>query len=51
MINFSDKENIIKLINIEKSSLNATLDIQKTLNKQILMFMKNITCFVWRKDG
>jgi len=41
MINFSDTENTTNLINLEKSSLQATLDIQKTLNKQILMFMKN----------
>lgn len=41
MINFSDKENRDKLLEIEKNSLNATLDIQKNLNKQILVFMKN----------
>lgn len=41
MINFSDKENVDNLINIETLSLNSTLDIQKTLNKQILIFMKN----------
>lgn len=41
MINFSDQENLKKLIKIERSSLNSTLDIQKSLNKQILMFMKN----------
>lgn len=41
MINFSNKENIENLINIEKLSLNSTLDIQKTLNKQLLIFMKN----------
>lgn len=41
MINFSDKENRQKLIDIELNSLNATLSIQKNLNKQILVFMKN----------
>ena len=42
MINFSDKENITELIELEKISLNSTLDIQKNLNKQILMFIKRI---------
>lgn len=42
MINFSDKENINKLIDLERLSLNSTLNIQKTLNKQILVFMKNL---------
>ena len=41
MINFSDKENLPKLITIEKSSLMSTLDIQKNLNKQVLIFMKS----------
>ena len=41
MINFSDKENRQKLIDIELNSLNATLSIQKNLNKQVLVFMKN----------
>ncbi|MBR3163434.1 MAG: hypothetical protein IKF17_04990 [Clostridia bacterium] len=41
MINYSDKDNIDKLILLEKNSLQATIDIQKTLNKQILVFMKN----------
>ena len=41
MINYTNKENTLKLISIEKSSLNATLNIQKNLNKQILTFMKN----------
>lgn len=41
MINYIDKENTLKLINIQKSSLNSTLSIQKNLNKQILTFMKN----------
>ena len=40
MINFSDNENLNNLITIELSSLNATLDIQKALNTQILTFMK-----------
>lgn len=41
MINFSDKENIKKLIELEKISLTSTINIQKNLNKQILIFMKN----------
>lgn len=41
MINFSTKENLSKLINIEKSSLNSYLTIQKSLNTQILSFLKN----------
>lgn len=40
MINFSDIDNLPKLIDIEKSSLSAILDIQRGLNKQILIFMK-----------
>ena len=41
MINFADKENITKLIELERISLTSTLDIQKRLNKQILIFIKN----------
>ena len=41
MINYTDKRNVDKLILLEKNSLKATFDIQKTLNKQILVFMKN----------
>lgn len=41
MINYTDKDNMLKLINIEINSLKATLSIQKNLNKQILTFMKN----------
>ena len=41
MINYTDKKNVGKLILLEKNSLKATFDIQKTLNKQILVFMKN----------
>lgn len=41
MINYTDRENTLKLINIEKNSLKLTLNIQKNLNKQILTFMKN----------
>lgn len=41
MINYTDKKNVDKLILLEKNSLKATFDIQKTLNKQILVFMKN----------
>lgn len=41
MINYTDKENTLKLIEIEQISLNSTLSIQKNLNRQILTFMKN----------
>ena len=41
MINYTDETNVDKLILLEKNSLKATFDIQKTLNKQILVFMKN----------
>lgn len=41
MISFSDVENIIKSVKIEKKSLLSTLNIQKNLNNQILMFLKN----------
>lgn len=41
MINFSSKENIEQTIELERISLMSNLDIQKNLNKQILMFMKN----------
>ena len=41
MISNSKDVNIIKLLEIEKSSLSSTLDIQKNLNKQILSFLKN----------
>lgn len=40
MINYTNRKNTLKLIEIELSSLKATLDIQKNLNKQILTFMK-----------
>lgn len=40
MINFSGTENISNLINLEKVSLESTLDIQKNFNKQILIFVK-----------
>ena len=40
MINFSGAENISNLIDLEKVSLMSTLDIQKSFNKQILVFMK-----------
>lgn len=42
MINFSDRENVNELIELEKISLTSTLEIQKNLNKQILMFIKRI---------
>ena len=41
MINFTDKKSVDKLILLEKNSLLATFDIQKTLNRQILVFIKN----------
>ena len=41
MINYTEKENTLYLISIQKASLNSTLSIQKNLNKQILTFMKN----------
>jgi hypothetical protein len=41
MINYLDNKNLNKLIILETNSLNSTLSIQKTLNKQILVFMKN----------
>ena len=41
MINYSDKKNLLKMIDLEAISLKSTLDIQKNLNKQILTFMKN----------
>ena len=41
MISFSNDKNLIKLLEIEKKSLNSMLDIQKNLNKQILSFLKN----------
>lgn len=40
MITFSGTENISNLIELEKVSLMSTLDIQKSFNKQILVFMK-----------
>lgn len=41
MISISKDKNTIKLLEIEKSSLQSMLDIQKSLNKQILRFFKN----------
>lgn len=41
MINFTDKKNVARLIELEKVSLTSTLEIQKNLNKQILIFIKN----------
>ena len=41
MINFSDEFSLSALLKIEKNSLKATLEMQKSLNKQILMYMKN----------
>lgn len=40
MINFSGTENLNNLIELEKVSLESTLDIQKNFNKQILIFVK-----------
>ena len=42
MINFSGTENASNLIDLEKVSLMSTLDIQKSFNKQILVFVKKI---------
>ncbi len=41
MISISKDKNSMKLLEIEKSSLQSMLDIQKNLNKQILRFLKN----------
>ena len=41
MINYSDKKNLKKMIELEALSLSSNLDIQKNLNRQILTFMKN----------
>lgn len=41
MINFSDTENREKMIDLDRTSLNATLAIQENLNTQLLTFMKN----------
>ena len=41
MINFSNTKDLNNLILLEKSSLNSTLTIQKTLNLQILSFIKS----------
>lgn len=41
MINFSDYSNLDKLISLEIDSLSSTLNIQKILNKQILVFFKD----------
>lgn len=40
MIIVSNDKNMMKLIEIERNSLKSMLDIQKTLNKQILSFLK-----------
>ena len=40
MINFSDCDSIDNLIELERVFVLSTLDIQKNLNKQILIFMK-----------
>lgn len=41
MISIFNDKNILKLINIEKSTLNSMLAIQKNLNNQVLSFLKN----------
>lgn len=41
MISFSKEKNMSKILEIEKKSLNSMLDIQKNLNRQILLFLKN----------
>lgn len=40
MLNISNTEDISNLIELERISLLSTLDIQKSLNKQVLLFMK-----------
>ncbi len=40
MISISNEKNMMKLLEIEKKSLNSMLDIQKNLNRQILSFLK-----------
>ena len=40
MINLSGTENLSNLIELEKVSLESSLDIQKNFNKQILIFVK-----------
>ncbi len=42
MINITDEANKEKIIMLEKKSLSTTLEIQKTFNKQILMYIKNV---------
>lgn len=42
MLSFSDTKDISNLINLEKVSLISDLDIQKSFNKQILVFIKKI---------
>ena len=37
----TNKGNVIKLINIEVASVNASLDSQKAFSKQILVFLKS----------
>ncbi len=41
MINFSDIENREKMLELDRSSLTATLAIQQNLNTQLLTFIKN----------
>lgn len=42
MLNFSDTKDFYNLINLEKTSLMSELDIQKSFNKQSLIFMKKL---------
>lgn len=42
MLSFSSTKDISNLIDLEKASLMSDLDIQKSFNKQVLVFMKKI---------
>lgn len=42
MLSFSSTKDIINLIDLEKASLMSDLDIQKSFNKQVLVFMKKL---------
>lgn len=42
MLNFSDTNDINNLIKLEKTYLTSNLDIQKSFNKQVLLFMKKL---------
>lgn len=42
MLSFSGTKDITNLIDLEKASLMSSLDIQKSFNKQVLVFMKKL---------